>query len=330
MRTFLLILLAAFWNTTVMAAEPLLVVGHKNPDTDSIIAAIAVAHLKNQQGIPAVPIAQGGPNKETSFLLKKFGLAAPKIQTSVAGQKVILVDHSDYPLAPTDITKVEIVGLVDHHKLGGLTTKNPIEVWVFPTGSTNTIIARMYAFSSIAIPKDIAGGMLGAIISDTELFKSPTTTKEDQETAVKLAKIAGINDIQSFGMKLLESRSDLNGLSAHDLVLQDFKDFDMGGKKVGVAQIELINISPLDSRKDDLYRALREIKGKDYHTVLLMLTDIMKQGSDMLVVSDDMGLVASAFDVTVKPGHSTWLPGIVSRKHQIVPRLLKGFNKSPK
>lgn len=329
MRTLLFILLAVFWNTAVSSAEPLLVVGHRNPDTDSIIAAIAVAHLKNRQGIPAVPIAQGSPNQETRFLLKNTGLAVPPAQTTVAGRSVILVDHSDYPLAPADLVKAEVAGLVDHHKLGGLTTEKPIEVWVFPVGSTNTVVARMYAFSGIAIPKHVAGGMLGAIISDTLLFRSPTTTREDRETAAKLAKIAGIDDISSFGMTLLASRSAPDNLSAHDLVLQDFKAFDMGGRKVGVAQIELIDISPLDRRRDELYRALREIKADGYHTVLLMLTDITKQGTDLLIVSDDIELAASALGVTMEEGHSKWLPGVVSRKHQIIPGLAAAFKKTP-
>ena len=315
---------ALAWSIACAAAEPILVVGHKNPDTDSIISAIAVANLEMQQGIPAVAIAQGPPNLETRFVLDRFKLSTPPVQSSVAGHRVILVDHSDYPLAPDDLTKAEVFGLVDHHKLGGLKTEKPIAVWVFPTGSTNTIVARMYSAAGIAIPKDIAGGMLGAIISDTLLFKSPTTTAEDRDTAVRLAGIAGVVDIEAFGRRQLEARSAIKGMSAMDLLKQDFKTFDMNGHKVAVGQLELIDISLVFPMKDEFLTAMRRQKEEGYHSVLLMLTDIMKQGTDLLIISDDAGIIESALAVKV-PGSPMWLPGVVSRKEQVIPALEKAF-----
>lgn len=331
MRRHPLWLLAAMiilaWSVATAAEDPILVVGHKNPDMDSIISAIAVAHLKIQQGHPAIPIAQGIPNLETRYVLETFKLAPPRVQTSVAGHRVILVDHSDYPLAPDDLVKAEVVGLVDHHKLGGLSTEKPIEVWVFPVGCTSTIITRMYTAAGIAIPRDLAGGMLGAIISDTTLFKSPTTTQEDRDTAVKLAKLAGIEDIQAFGKKQLEARSAIKGLSAMDLLTQDLKTFSMNQCKVGVAQVELVDLSIVFPLKEDFLKAMRLLKDEGYHSVFLMLTDITKEGTELLFVSDDLSIVDSAFGIKML-GSSTWLPGVVSRKKQVIPSLEKAFKEA--
>jgi manganese-dependent inorganic pyrophosphatase len=324
-RKFLLsAILALAWSAICAAADPVLVVGHRNPDTDSIVSAIAVAHLKTRQGIPAVAIAQGPANRETRFVLDRFKLATPPIRSSVAGQRVILVDHSDYPLAPEDLAKGEVVGLVDHHKLGGLTTAKPIEVWVFPVGSTNTVVARMYAAAGIAIPGDIAGAMLSAIISDTLLFKSPTTTQEDRDTAVKLAGIAGIADVQAFGLDQLAAKSEITGMSGAELLRMDLKTFDLHGHRVGVAQVEVLDGSVLAPRKDELLAAMSILKEEGYHSILLMLTDIEQQGTDLLVVSDNVAIIATALGLK-SLGSSAWLPGVVSRKQQVIPNLEKAF-----
>ena len=306
------------------AAEPILVVGHKNPDTDSFVAAIAVAHLKSQQGVPAIAVSQGEPNPETRYVFDTFQLSTPPIQTSVAGRKIILVDHSDYPQAPDDVKKAEIVGLVDHHKLGGLSTDSPIEIWAFPVGSSSTIVARMYAFAGIPVPRSIAGGMLGAILSDTVIFKSPTTTPEDRSTASALAKIAGVEDVQALGMKIFTEKSQFKNVSGKDLLNLDLKTFVMSGKKVAVAQLETVDLGLLTPRKDELLKVMADLKTEGYHSVFLMLTDIMKEGSDVLVIADDSAIVESALGV--KPqGNSIWIPGLLSRKKQVIPQLEKAY-----
>ena len=306
------------------AGEPMLVVGHKNPDTDSIISAIAVADLKAKMGVAAVPIAQG-PNPETRFVLETFQLKAPAVQTSVAGREVFLIDHSDYPLAPDDLKKAEVVGLVDHHKLGGITTDKPIEVWVFPVGSSGTIITRMYDAAGVPIPKAIAGGMASAILSDTQILKSPTTTPEDRVTVTRLAKLAGIEDVQAYGMKMFEAgNAELKSAPAKDLLQRDFKAFVMNGKKVGVAQLEAVSLAMLTPRKDELLKAMADLKGQGYQSVFLMLTDIMQGGSDFLFLPDDAAIVESALGVKAQ-GSSVWIPGLVSRKKQVIPGLEKAF-----
>lgn len=323
-RRLLAAVLGLGYGITAWAADPLLVVGHKNPDTDAIVSAIAVAHLKSTQGTPAQAIAQGAPNAETRYVLETFGLQVPPVQAGVAGRQVYLVDHSDYPLAPDDLRKAELVGFADHHKLGGLVSDKPVEAWVFPVGSTSTVVLRMYTAANEPVPKDIAGAMLAAILSDTVVFKSPTTTAEDRAAASRLASIAGVADMQALGIRLFEIKSDLRGTPPMALLRQDLKEFSMGGRKVAVAQLEVMDIGTVMPLKPDLLAAMGEFKRDGFHSVLLMLTDVMKEGTEMLVLSDDIALVDAALGAKAQ-ANAVWLPGVMSRKKQVIPNLEKAF-----
>lgn len=301
-----------------------LVMGHMNPDTDSIISALAVADLNNKRGISAKAGAQGEPTPETKFVLEKFGLTAPEVVTDVAGKKMYLVDYSDLAQAPKGIGEAEILGIVDHHKLGDVTTSNPLEIWTWPVGCSCTVIKSMYDFYGVEIPKNIAGGLLCAILSDTVMFKSPTCTDADKKAVEALAKIAGVNDVMALGMEMFKVKSAVEGASMKDLVFRDYKDFDMNGKKVGIGQLEVVDLSILDPVKDGLYGEITRVKGEGRHSVFLLLTDIMKEGSEMLIVSDDPAVVEKAFGK--KPeGKSVWLDGVMSRKKQVVPNFEKAF-----
>lgn len=301
-----------------------LVMGHMNPDTDSIISAIAVAELNNKRGIACQPGAQGAPTPETEFVLKQFGLTAPEVVSDVAGKKMYLVDYSDLAQAPKGIGEAEILGIVDHHKLGDVTTPNPLEIWTWPVGCTGTVIKSMYDFYGVEIPKGIAGGLMCAILSDTVMFKSPTCTEQDKKAVEALAKIAGVADYRAIGMEMFKVKSAVDGASMKDLVFRDYKDFDMNGKKVGIGQLEVIDLSMLDKVKDGLYQEITRVKGEGRHSVFLLLTDIMKEGSEMLIVSDDPSVVEKAFGK--KPeGKSVWLDGVMSRKKQVVPNFEKAF-----
>lgn len=300
-----------------------LVVGHKNPDTDSIISAIAVADLMTKRGIECKPIAQGPVVPETAFVLEKFGLVAPEVVTSVAGQQVVLVDHSDLAQAPADLGDAEVIAIVDHHKLGDVTTSSPLLMWVWPAGCTGTVIKAMYDFYGIEMPKNIAGGCLCAILSDTVIFKSPTTTEDDKKAVAELAKIAGVSDYQTLGMEMFKVKSAVDGVPAKELVFRDYKDFDMNGKKVGIGQLEMIDISMLDKVKGDLAAEIATVKADGRHSVFLLLTDIMKEGSEMLICSDDPSVVEKAFGV--KAEGSVWLPRVMSRKKDVVPKFEAAF-----
>jgi manganese-dependent inorganic pyrophosphatase len=303
-----------------------LVFGHKNPDTDSVCAAIALADLKKKLGEDIAPAIQGELNPESKFVLDKFGVAAPQVVTGYAGKDVYLVDHSDLAQSPDDLKEANILGIVDHHKLGDVTTGQPLECWIWPVGCTCTVISRMYKYLGVEIPKDIAGIMLCAILSDTVIFKSATCTDEDKAVCAELSEICGESNLEALGIEMFKVKSAVEGTPIRELVFRDYKDFNMSGKGVGVGQLELVDLSIVDGIKADLEKDIQDLKAeKGHHSVLLMLTDIMKEGTELLVASDDESIVEKAFGVAPKD-KKAWLPGIMSRKKQIVPDLEKAFS----
>jgi manganese-dependent inorganic pyrophosphatase len=301
-----------------------LVIGHMNPDTDSITAAIACADLLKKLGKDVTPAAQGEPTPETKFVLDKFGLTAPQVVNDVAGKDIYMVDFSDLAQAPKGMDSACVKGIVDHHKLGDVTTSAPLDAWIWAVGCTGTVLKNMYDFYGVEIPKNIAGAMLCAILSDTVIFKSPTCTDADKKAVEALAKIAGVADVKALGMEMFKVKSAVDGASMHDLVFRDYKDFDMNGKKVGIGQLEVVDLSLLDKVKDGLQAEIAKVKSEGRHSVFLLLTDIMKEGSEMLIVSDDPSVVKKAFGVEPK-GNSVWLAGVMSRKKQVVPNFEKAF-----
>lgn len=301
------------------------VVGHKIPDSDSICGAIALAYLKNQIGEAAIATRLGDVSPETQFILDTFGFEAPELKMSYAGEEVYIVDHTEKTQAPDDIDEATVVGVVDHHKLGDLTTSTPLECWIRPVGCSNTIIKMMYDFYGVEIPKNIAGLMLGAILSDTVIFKSPTCTTADIKCVEVLAEIAGIEDYKAFGMEMFKVKSAVEGTPARDLVMRDFKDFNMNGNLVGIGQLEVIDLAVFDDIKADLEADIAKLKEEGgRHSAFLLLTDIMKEGSQMLIASDDEGIVERAYGVAPEQSR-VWLDGVLSRKKQVVPPLQDAF-----
>jgi manganese-dependent inorganic pyrophosphatase len=301
-------------------------VGHKVPDSDSICSAIALSYLKNTLGEDVKPARLGELSPETLFILDKFGFEQPELKTTFADTDgIYVVDHSDRIQGPDDIDDTTILGIIDHHKLGDITTSTPLEIWVRPVGCTNTIIKMMYDFHDVAIPKDIAGAMMCAILSDTVIFKSPTCTTADIKCVEALAEIAGIEDYKGLGMEMFTVKSSVQGTPVRELVLRDFKDFNMKDNIVGIGQLEVIDLALFDEMKADLHADLQAVKEEgNRHTVMLLLTDIMKEGSELLVVSDEVSLVERAYDISLVDG-KVWLDGVMSRKKQVVPPLQDTF-----
>jgi manganese-dependent inorganic pyrophosphatase len=296
------------------------VFGHKNPDSDSIVGAISVSYLKNQvEKEEYIPARQGEISAETEFILEKFGGKLPMLKTSVAGERVFIVDSTDKPHFQDDIDEATIIGIADHHKLGDLTTDAPLEAWIRPIGSSNTVIYEMYRCYGVEVPKDIAGMMMMAILSDTVIFKSPTCTKVDTKAVKELAAIAGVEDYKKLAMEMFIVKSAVEGATARDLNTRDYKEFNMNGTKVGIGQLEMVDISVLEPREDELLEDMKKMKEEgDLHTVLILLTDIMKEGSKLLVVSDDESKIEAAFNTKLQD-HKAWLDGVLSRKKQVVP-----------
>ena len=305
------------------------VFGHTNPDTDSVTASLALTALFKAQGKDAeafMQIDEANLNPESKTVLKRFGLTAPKTLGAVAGKEVALVDFSDLGQGPEDLAKAEVVAIVDHHKLGDVTTNSPLLYRAEPVGCTGTILNKMFKEAGVTIPKDIAGGMLSAILSDTVNFKSPTCTEDDKVAVAELKGIAGVTDTDEIFMEMLKAKSAVAGIPAKDLLYRDYKDFDMNGKKVGVNQLEMIDITALDERIDELFEDMQKMKEEEgLHTMLVLLTDIMKEGSQLLCLSDDASKIEAAFK-TKLTNNQAWLDGVLSRKKQVIPFVQPQFN----
>jgi manganese-dependent inorganic pyrophosphatase len=303
------------------------VVGHSNPDTDSVAAAIAYAHYLKATGTDAVATMQIEADKlnpESKTVLQKFGLTAPQALTDAAGKKVALVDFSDIGQAPANIKEAEVVAIVDHHKIGDITTNSPIFFYNQPVGCTCTVLMEMFTANKVDLPKNIAGIMMAAILSDTVNFKSPTCTEADKKAVAALKTITGISDTDGLFMEMLKAKSSVDGVPMKDLVFRDYKDFDMNGKKVGIGQLELAAVDQVAAIRAGLVNALADLKKDGRHSVLFMLTDVVKEGTDLLVVSDEPALIEQAFNAKIQ-GDSMWVNGMMSRKKQTVPPLQKAF-----
>ncbi len=298
------------------------VFGHRNPDSDSIIGAISISYLKNQlEDEEYIPARQGDISAETAFILEKFGYAnkVPELKTSVAGEKVYLVDSTDKAHFQDDIDDATILGVIDHHKLGDITTSTPLECWIRPIGCSNTVVKEVYDAMGVEIPKEIAGMMMLAILSDTVIFKSPTCTKADTKAVKELAEIAGVENYKELAMEMFIVKSGTDGATARELNTRDYKVFDMNGAKVGVNQLEMIDISALDDRIDEIYADMVAMKEEEgLHTMLVLLTDIMKEGSKLLCASDDVSKIEAAFNTKLE-NNQVWLDGVLSRKKQVIP-----------
>jgi manganese-dependent inorganic pyrophosphatase len=303
------------------------VVGHSNPDTDSVTSAISLAALLNAQGQEAkacMQCAAADLNPESTMVLARFGLAAPEQIADAAGKDIALVDFSDIAQGPAGLDKANVVTIVDHHKIGDVTTNSPILFRAEPVGCTGTVLNKMFKDAGVAIPKAVAGGMLAAILSDTVNFKSPTCTDDDKAAVADLKKVAGVEDTESLFMDMLKAKSSVAGVPAKDLLFRDFKDFDMKGNKVGVGQLELATLDQVAEVRADLVKAMEAVKAEGRHSVLLMLTDVVKEGTDLVVLSDDTALIESAFNGKLANG-SMWVDGMMSRKKQTIPNLQKAF-----
>lgn len=303
------------------------VTGHKNPDTDSICSALSYAALKQAQGVEAVAVRLGEVNKETQYALDYFQVEAPELIASVEEkQAVMLVDHNEPAQSVDGLDKAELLEIVDHHRLGGLNTANPIFVHIEPVGCTATIITKMFDCKKVELPKKIAGLLLSAIVSDTVLFKSPTCTEQDKAAAEKLAVIAGVN-LKEYGMAMLKAGADLGDLTPAQIAKTDSKPFSFGKYKAIVAQISVMDTADILAKKAELVAAMQELcQNEGYDMSLLMVTDIMEESTELVFVGEPKQLIADAFGKDAS-GDSIYLPGVMSRKKQIVPQLTEAAAK---
>ena len=305
--------------------ENIIVFGHQNPDTDTIMSARARANLENKKGNNAKACKLGNINKETKYALEYFKQEEPKTIENVAeGQEVILVDHNEFSQSAKGIENAKILRVVDHHKIGDFKTSEPLYYTAMPVGCTATIIYGMYEQEKIEIEPKIAGLMLSAIISDTLLFKSPTCTSLDIEVGNKLAQIANV-DVNKYGLEMLKAGTDLSDFSPKELINIDSKTFTKNEVKMQIAQVNTTSIEDVLKNKEAIENAMNEfIKENSEDLFVLLITDILENNSQILATGSRKDLVEKSFGITLQD-NMAFLPGVVSRKKQVVPVIDKNI-----
>ena len=300
-----------------------LVFGHKSPDTDSTASPIAWAWYLSQQGDDAQPVLLGEPNTEAAFMLDRWGLEKPRVIDDLdPGARVVVVDTNNPAELPASIHDAEVLQIVDHHKLtGGLETKGPIDVTIRPLACTCTIMAEMMGPTLDDAPEGVKGAMLTAILSDTLEFRSPTTTDRDRAVADRLAGDLGVA-IPDLAAEMFAAKSDVSHLSETDLIRSDSKEYPVGDLKFRVSVLETTAPGPVLDRKASLIDAMPGVAKEDgVDEVLLFVVDILQEEATLLIPNDRVKAVAEkSFGVTVD-GDAVRLPGVMSRKKQIVPVL---------
>ncbi len=300
------------------------VFGHKSPDTDSTGSPIIWAWYLNQiKGTAAKPVLLGEPNTEAAFMLERWGLDKPEIIADVEdGAPVVIVDTNNPAELPANVNNADIQGIIDHHKLvGGLETKGPIEIRVEPLACTATIMWKMIGKDLAQAPEGVKGAMLTCILSDTLEFRSPTTTQEDKAVAHALAEDLGVN-IGELAADMFAAKSDVSAFSDAELIRMDSKEYEVDGTKFRVSVLETTAPEIPLNRKDSLMETMKTVQSEDgVDQVLLFVVDILKEEATLLVPNDLVKSVAEkSFGASVS-GDTVVLPGIMSRKKQIIPNL---------
>ncbi|GLC89443.1 manganese-dependent inorganic pyrophosphatase [Lysinibacillus piscis] len=303
-----------------------LVFGHKNPDTDTITSAIVYAYLKQQIGVEAEAVRLGEVNNETKFALEKFGFEAPRYIASVQGEadQVILVDHNEFQQSADGIEEVQITEVIDHHRIANFQTADPLYYRAEPVGCTATILNKLFKEHGVAVPANIAGLMLSAIVSDTLLFKSPTCTEQDVQAGEELAKIAGV-DAAEYGLAMLKAGADLSDKALEDLLSLDAKEFQFGSYKSIVAQVNAVDINDVLGRQAELEALLtKNVADNSLDLFFFVVTDILNNDSTAVAIGQVAEASAKAFGAELVDNRIV-LPGVVSRKKQIVPVLTEAL-----
>ncbi|WBU54327.1 manganese-dependent inorganic pyrophosphatase [Paracoccus sp. SCSIO 75233] len=300
------------------------VLGHKSPDTDATGSPIIWAWYLNEiRKTPARAIIQGTTNTEAAWMLNRWERDMPEIVTDLgAGDQVVICDTNNPAELPATINDAEILEIIDHHMLvGGLKTRAPINITIRPLACTATIMHDLIGDDLAAAPEWVKGVMLTCILSDTLEFRSPTTTPHDRAIAEKLAGELGLN-IADYAAEMFAAKSDVSAFSDEELLRMDSKEFDLDGKKLRVSVLETTAPKLLLDRKDGLLAAMPGVLSADgADQVLLFVVDILNEEATLLVPNDEVKRIAEAsFDATVE-GDTVVLPGIMSRKKQIIPAL---------
>ncbi|MCW1951258.1 MAG: manganese-dependent inorganic pyrophosphatase [Octadecabacter sp.] len=300
-----------------------LVFGHKAPDTDSLGSAIVWDWFLNHTGTPAKAVLLGTPNTEAAFVAEKWGFAQPDIIDDVADdQPCVIVDTNNPAELPANINNADITAIIDHHKLvGGLETKGPIDITVRPLACTATIMHDLMGEHAAHMPDNIKGVMLSCILSDTLEFRSPTTTDTDKDLAIALAGQLNLS-VADYSSEMFAAKSDVSAFSDAELLRMDSKEFTVDGTKFRVSVLETTAPAIVLDRKASIMDSMTAVAAEDgVDQVLLFVVDILNEEATMLIPNELTKSVAEkSFGVSVS-GDNVILPGVMSRKKQIIPSL---------
>ncbi len=305
------------------------VAGHQSPDTDSVISAITFSLYLKKSGINAEPVIVGKPNRETKFILNHVKEKVPKsMMKASANGKFYLVDHGGVEQAIEGLKEENIVGVIDHHQMMELNTAEPILYRCEVIGSTSTLIAKMFNEKGWKLNKKTASLLAAGIISDTLNLTSKTTTNDDKKILKELSRLAEIN-VKDFSKKMFEAKSDMSGMDLKKILLNDFKEYDHKGKKLGVGVFETVDAGPFNEKKDKVFDLLKEIKKeKGFDLLFFGSVDIMKKKTFFYLIDDKESEVAKkAFNLPAGKGAGeiVILKDVTSRKKQVVPFLFKSI-----
>ncbi len=298
--------------------------GHKAPDTDATCSALIWEwYLRDVQGKDARAFVLEKPNTEALFVLQRWGVALPDTLAPLSAEdEVVIVDTNNPAELPENVNDTNIAEVIDHHLLnGGLKTRGPIKVTIRPVAATATVMHWLIGRDMDKAPDAIKGLMLSCVLSDTLEFRSPTTTPTDRALAKKLASELGI-DMSSYAAEMFAAKSDVSAFSDAELLTMDSKLFEIGGKKLRVSVLETTSPATVLDRKAALIAAMDGVAAADgIDQVLLFVVDILNEEATLLVPNDFVKTLAEkSFGATVT-GDSVVLPGVMSRKKQIIPSL---------
>ena len=304
--------------------ENVIVFGHKNPDTDSICSAIVMADLQTKvRGEEVIPCRLGEINEETKFALKYFGAKEPQLIEKVEeGQTVIMVDHNEFTQTVDGIENAKIDTVIDHHRINNFKTSEPLFYYAQPVGCTSILLYGLYTLNNVKIEPQMAGLMLSAIISDTLLLKSPTTTEKDAKTVKELAKIANI-DVEKYGLEMLKAGTNLDKYTEDELIRLDAKKIEKEDIKYIIAQVNTVSIPDVLKRKAKIEEEMnKEILAKGLSLFVFVITDIVNSNSEAIVLGDRVDAISKTYEIK---DNIAVMPGVVSRKKQILPLVEKNI-----
>ncbi len=306
-----------------------LVIGHKSPDTDSVVATIAFSLYLRKKGIKAEAVLLDKINRETKFVLNFFKVKTPSlIKKASSGIKFYLVDHGELSQSVLGLKEEDILGVVDHHKMGGLKTIDPIFYRCEVVGSTSTLIASMFEEKGWTFDKKIAGLLAAGIISDTLNLTSPTTTAEDKKLLKKLAQQTELV-LKEFSQKMFLAKSDIRGMNLKKILTEDYKEYEHNNQKIGIGVVETVSIHFFSEKKEKIFEFLKKIKKEKRINLLFFgLVDILKRETLFYLIDNEEATVAKkAFNLPSKSQSReiVILKGITSRKKEMLPFLLKAI-----